>query len=50
MGLEYGQKWLNGKNTKVTYGEMAKFINFLDSEIQDNENHSQSETAPAKAI
>jgi hypothetical protein len=50
MGLEYGQKWLNGKNTKVACDEMAKFVRFLDSEIEDKENHSQqSETAPVQA-
>jgi hypothetical protein len=49
IGLEYGQKWLNGKNTKVAYGEMSKFISFLDSEVEDNENPQQSETAPAQA-
>ena len=50
MGLEYGQKWLNGKNTKVAYGDMAKFISFLNSEIEDKENHSQSETTSALAV
>jgi hypothetical protein len=49
IGLEYGQKWLNGKNTKVAYGNIAKFINFLDSEIEDKENAQESETAPAQA-
>jgi hypothetical protein len=49
MGLEYGQKWLNGKNTKVAYGNMAKFISFLDSEIEDKENTKESKTAPAQA-
>ena len=49
IGLEYGQKWLNGRNTKVAYGDMAKFIGFLDSEIKDNENSQEPETAPAQA-
>jgi hypothetical protein len=50
VGLEYGQKWLNGKNTKVAYGDMAKFIRFLDSEIEDKENPEQSETTSAQAV
>jgi hypothetical protein len=37
IGLEYGQKWLNGKNTKVAYGAIAKFVSFLDSEIKDQD-------------
>lgn len=49
MGLEYGQKWLNGKNTKVAYGEISKFTSFLDSEIEDCENPQESETPPAQA-
>ena len=35
IGLDYGQKWLNGKNTRVASGEVGKLISFLDSEIKD---------------
>ena len=35
IGLDYGQKWLNGKNTKVAYGNVAHLISFLDSEVKN---------------
>jgi hypothetical protein len=35
IGLDYGQKWLNEKNTRVASGEVEKLISFLDSEIRD---------------
>ena len=37
IGLDYGQKWLNGKNTKVAYGNVAHLIIFLDSEVRNEE-------------
>jgi hypothetical protein len=49
IGLEYGQKWLNGKNTKVAYGKRVKFINFLGSEIEDNVNSQGAGTVPEPA-
>jgi hypothetical protein len=36
MGLEYGQKWIGGKNTKVVFGDFSKFADFIDSEISDH--------------
>jgi hypothetical protein len=35
IGLDYGQKWLNGKNTRVASGEVGKLISFFNSEIKD---------------
>jgi hypothetical protein len=42
MGLEYGQKWLNGANTRVVFGENSKFVQFIDSEISDQENKTST--------
>jgi hypothetical protein len=47
IGFEYGQKWLNGKNTKVAYGAIAKFVSFLDSEIKDQDPDTPNITALA---
>jgi hypothetical protein len=35
MGLEYGQKWLNRANTKAVFGDYSKLLQFIDSEISD---------------
>ena len=35
ISLEYGQKWLNGTNTRVVFGDCSKLLVFIDSEISD---------------
>jgi hypothetical protein len=43
IGLQYSQKWLNGKNTRVAYGEVTTFISFLDSEIKESSEELEPE-------
>jgi hypothetical protein len=38
MGLDYGQKWLNSGNTRVVLGDYSKFLQFISSEVSDQEN------------
>lgn len=43
IGLDYGQKWLNGKNTRVAYGEVARLVSFMDCEIKDKGSQERLE-------
>lgn len=47
MGLEYGQKWLNGANTRVVFGDYSKLLQFIGSEISDqNPEETENKTSP----
>jgi hypothetical protein len=41
IGLKYGQKWFNGHNIRVAYGDVAKFLSFTDSEIKNTKGSRQ---------